>query len=82
MGRTKGGAARIVAVIEDMEKLNHCIGQLNERHRDYVEKRYKDGLSVKKIAEMAEQPANTIAQVMHRARMALINCIKTQRFET
>ena len=60
---------------EDLETLRKCILKLNDRHRELIEKRYRQGLSVKVIAAALEQPANTFAQVIHRARQALINCV-------
>ena len=76
-------------IIEDTEKadeyynerriaLHQCIEKLNDRQRDLITRRYKDGFSVQAIAADLMNSASTIAQALFRARQSLIRCVQSQ----
>lgn len=61
---------------KELELLRSCINKLNDRHKDLILKRYTEGYSVKVLADFLKMPANSVAQVIHRARLALSNCVE------
>ena len=58
------------------DKLTKCISQLKERYQNFVQRRYRDGISVNQIADEEGIPANTITQALFRVRQKLIECVK------
>ena len=59
------------------DKLTSCISQLQEKYRNFVTKRYQEGISVNDIATQEGIPANTVTQALFRVRQKLIECVKT-----
>jgi len=61
---------------DEIIALSHCLNELQEEGRDLIEQRYKEGISVKLIAEQVGATANHVAVRLHRLRMALLKCIR------
>lgn len=59
--------------------LNVCVGKLQERSRDLVRMRYKEGMSVASMAEALRRPVEAISTTLSRIRKLLQECIA--RFE-
>ena len=57
------------------EALAACIKKLSPEHRDILEKRYQQGLSVKQIAEESNTTPNAISMALSRIRRNLFQCI-------
>lgn len=60
---------------ERRERLHLCISQLPERQRSVITSRYFENQSVATIAARAKANANTISQLLHRARRNLLDCL-------
>lgn len=58
--------------------LRICIDKLPERQRFAVEHFYLEGLSLEEVARKTERKANAIAQLLHRARLNLIECVRRE----
>lgn len=58
--------------------LQFCMGTLTERHRDLLAKRYREEKDIKSIASQFGLSANATGQALHRARLALVRCIREQ----
>jgi len=56
--------------------LEHCIAKLPERQRQLIKERYGLGSSIVKIADTLQSNANSIRQVLFRARTNLSQCVK------
>ncbi len=61
-----------------LNRLERCLGQLQDRTRTIVSDYYYENQSVKEIAANRALKPNHVAQVLFRARKALFQCI-TQR---
>ncbi|MEO0445736.1 MAG: sigma-70 family RNA polymerase sigma factor, partial [Verrucomicrobiota bacterium] len=64
---------------EDARKrrlLQLCLADLSDRHRDFVRAFYLEGQSQEDIAIGHNLKANAVAQLLHRARQNLIQCVK------
>ena len=59
------------------EKLETCLAKLPERQREMIRQRYGKGFSVVQIAEDLKCKANSIRQVLFRARTNLSQCVKS-----
>ena len=57
-------------------RLEQCIAKLPERQRELIKERYGLGSSIVKIAEALQSNANSIRQVLFRARTNLSQCVK------
>ena len=57
-------------------RLEQCIAKLPERQRELIKERYGLGNSIVKIAEALQSNANSIRQVLFRARTNLSQCVK------
>ena len=53
------------------------MAKLPERQRELIHQRYALGISIVKIAEKLKDNANTIRQVLFRARTNLTACVKS-----
>lgn len=63
--------------LEDrLAALSHCLGELNDDARWLIRRRYRDGLTVKRIAEELGHTANRVAVRLHRLRTMLLQCIQ------
>ena len=69
------------AFIERQAALGQCIEQIAPNHRNLLKIRYTDGLSVKEIALQLDKTANAVAKVLHRTRIALMDCIEKKMSE-
>lgn len=66
---------------ERQAALGQCIEEIAPNHRNLLKIRYTDGLSVKEIASRVDKSANAVAKVLHRTRMALMDCIEQKTLE-
>lgn len=58
-----------------LDELKRCIGELPERQREVVERRYLKGESVQGIADDLGFKANAASQLLFRARTNLLKCM-------
>ena len=58
-----------------MEALERCLGRLREGDRSLIEKRYRPGESVRKIAACMGRSENAVSQSLRRIRGQLKLCI-------
>ena len=61
-----------------LDSLQRCIGELPERQREVVERRYLKGEAVQDIAEDLGFKANAASQLLFRARTNLLKCMGGQ----
>ena len=66
---------------ERQAALGLCIEEIAPNHRNLLKIRYTDGLSVKEIALQLDKTANAVAKVLHRTRIALMDCIEKKMSE-
>jgi RNA polymerase sigma-70 factor (ECF subfamily) len=59
-------------------ELRDCLARLQEHARGVVEAFYFDGLPSGKIAERYQRPASWVFVVLHRARTAIGQCLKSK----
>ena len=62
----------------DGERAMLAFKELSPKYRDVLVWRYVDGLSLKEIAELAQERENTVSVRIHRALIELKNTITTQ----
>lgn len=60
---------------ERLEALRHCIGELPDRQREVIERRYLNAESVQGIAEDLGFKPNAASQLLFRARTNLLKCV-------
>lgn len=53
-----------------------CVDELSERHRDILTARYRDGRSLGDIGVTLGRNANAMAQLFHRIRAILRECVE------
>ena len=58
------------------EALANCLQALPHNHQDIIKKRYFQGLSVKELSTEIGKTANSIAVILFRSRVALMDCIQ------
>ncbi len=58
--------------------LRHCLGELTERQRQYLDLRYHDGNSLGEIARMLQRSEASVGAMLYRVRLALARCIEGQ----
>jgi RNA polymerase sigma-70 factor (ECF subfamily) len=64
---------------EDARKrrlLQLCLEKLPERQREVIDRFYLDGLSLEHLGTESNRKPNAIAQLLHRARQNLIQCVR------
>lgn len=61
---------------ETTKILQKCLKQLNEKDRALLLKRYKDGMSVKKIALSLDRPVQGLYKTMGRIFYTLQRCVR------
>lgn len=61
---------------ETTKILQKCLKQLNDKDRDLLLKRYKDGMSVKKIAISLGRPVQGLYKTMGRIFYTLQRCVR------
>lgn len=59
----------------ELAALERCLQKLPERQRALVEERYRQGRTVRAMAERTGQPENALAAMLYRIRRALQDCI-------
>ena len=61
----------------DMEvAMDDCLGRLSSKHRDVVERYYKNDESLTSIGERLRRTANAVGVMLHRIRRTLAECIE------
>jgi len=60
----------------DWDRLQDCLQTLPGHQRELVQRFYIDGQSLNQLAKTTGRNANAIGQTLHRARRALIECVK------
>ncbi len=55
--------------------LRECMDRLSPHARDLLERRYRRGLPLNKIAQQFKKPADTICVTLHRIRETLRQCL-------
>jgi RNA polymerase sigma-70 factor (ECF subfamily) len=60
-----------------VNKLNHCIGQLEKERQNMVRLAYLSGWSREELASQYEQPVNTIKTWLRRALQDLKGCLES-----
>jgi len=58
--------------------LQLCLAKLPERQRAVVEMYYYEGASLEEIGASQSRKANAMAQLLHRARTSLIECVRRE----
>ncbi|MCG8600037.1 MAG: sigma-70 family RNA polymerase sigma factor [Verrucomicrobiales bacterium] len=58
--------------------LKVCLEKLPEKQREAVEKFYLEGFSLEDVGKETNRKVNAVAQVLHRARRNLIDCVRRQ----
>ena len=58
--------------------LRVCLEKLPERQRDAVERFYLEGRSLEEVGKAVDRKPNAIAQLLHRARQNLIDCVRRE----
>lgn len=59
-----------------MEALTECLKTLPEKHNDALNKRYKERISRKQMAQDLEMSEDGVKSLLRRIRLSLANCIK------
>ncbi len=60
---------------ERIAALKHCLGGLQDAHRELVDLRYRDGLAVKEISARFGKSEAGMAMMLMRIRDALMRCV-------
>jgi RNA polymerase sigma-70 factor (ECF subfamily) len=60
------------------QHLRDCLAELQPRHRQMLEGRYKVGGSVQKIASELGRPESSVSQALYRLRKALLDCVQSR----
>ena len=66
------------AVDEDIQRLRQCLERLPAPMRSLVDRFYRDGWSLARLAKQAGATAGTLAVVLFRARKSLRSCMDRQ----
>tara|TARA_R110000850_G_scaffold86746_9_gene186677 strand:- start:872 stop:1459 length:588 start_codon:yes stop_codon:yes gene_type:complete len=61
--------------------LQICLEKLSKRQREVVDGFYLQGSSLEQLANEAGRRPNAMAQLLHRARQNLINCVERESFQ-
>lgn len=61
--------------------LADCYRRLSEQERRLVDQRYRDGLTVKDLAERMNRPLRTVYRVFERIHIALLDCVQRKLTE-
>ncbi len=60
----------------DWRRLSDCLERLPGHQRETVKQFYLGGQSLNELAESTGRNSNAVGQTLHRARLALIQCVK------
>lgn len=58
--------------------LQICLEKLPDRQRDAIDGYYLSGYSLEELGDTAGRKANAMAQLLHRARQNLIDCVRKE----
>lgn len=58
--------------------LQFCLEKLPERQREVIDRFYLDGCSLEILGSESNRKPNAIAQLLHRARQNLIECVRRE----
>lgn len=58
--------------------LQTCLEKLPDRQRDVVDGYYLSGQTLEELGEVTGRKANAMAQLLHRARQNLIDCVRKE----
>jgi RNA polymerase sigma-70 factor (ECF subfamily) len=64
-------------IVSEIERLNHCLEQLDPQRRDIVKLAYLDGLSREELSERFGHPVATIKTWLHRSLKQLKTCLSS-----
>lgn len=64
-----------------LRSLDRCLERLSPRARRMLEARYREGCSVKRLAQIFKRPAGALAQTLCRIRATLRTCIEAEGVE-
>jgi len=62
--------------LDNRHLLDNCLGRLPDYQKMLIEKFYISGMSLNELSQATGRKANAIGQTLHRARLALIDCVK------
>ena len=73
-------AVEALADVENLEErrraLIDCLGKLQEKDKELIQRRYAPGETGKSLAEFLGRPANSVYQSLSRIRRTLLECIR------
>lgn len=78
---TKNSALKM-EIMEDLQKVQHCLGDLKDRGREAVLLSIYDGLSQSEIAQRLDAPIGTVKTLIRRALIQLRECVRSVRLPT
>ncbi|TWT78908.1 ECF RNA polymerase sigma factor SigL [Planctomycetes bacterium CA13] len=76
IGQLAQVASQCDDTFEHRQKLmRRCLEKLNDRQREYINRRYSCGATVAKIADEMGNSVGAVKQILFRARVSLIQCV-------
>ena len=66
---------RTLAAVQDAQRLQHCLDELSDEHRQVIHLAFVEGLAYGDIAEIASVPTGTVKTRMFHARKLLKHCL-------
>ena len=63
------------AELTDIQRLRHCLGELDEKQRSCLLAAYYEGFSREELAMRYSAPVNTVKTWLHRSAATLRNCL-------
>jgi RNA polymerase sigma-70 factor (ECF subfamily) len=63
-------------MIDEIRALKKCLNKLPEKQRALVSEAYSDEIKINEIAKREGRSAMSVYKVLHRARMALADCVQ------
>jgi RNA polymerase sigma-70 factor, ECF subfamily len=66
------------AFAQRMRLLDECVATLSEYQRKLIRLHYAERLGLRTISHSLQKSENTIAAALYRARLALIDCVRTK----
>jgi RNA polymerase sigma-70 factor (ECF subfamily) len=77
-----GDASSIRESLESQHRaLADCYAQLSASSRNLVDRRYRDGLTVKDLAEQMGRPLRTVYRLFERIHITLLDCVQRKLAE-
>jgi RNA polymerase sigma-70 factor (ECF subfamily) len=62
--------------MDEIRALKKCLNKLPEKQRALVSEAYSDQIKINEIAKREGRSAMSVYKVLHRARMAMADCVK------